>query len=80
MSSTNTNFFVNNTGGNQDLVNLFQINPNSTNGTSILPPPFTTTGSPFIEYNSGYYIVTYTLTGTSTFSWRRRFRRWWKYS
>lgn len=64
MSSTNTNYIVTNTNGSTDLINIFQINPNNTNGVAILPPPFTTTGSPFIEYNSGYYILKYTTNGT----------------
>ena len=71
MSSYNTNYSVNNntTSSNVDLKNIFQINPNSPSITStFFNPPYTISGtSPFIEYVSGWYILTFNSSSSITF-------------
>lgn len=64
MSSTDTNFKVN----SNDLKNLFQINPNGPTSQTTLPPPYTIVGtSPFFEYTSGWYILTFNINSSITF-------------
>ena len=68
MSTTNTNYQVNNQNSqNMDLVNIFQINPQGP-GATTLPPPFTftTTGSCDVSYVSGFYVLRFTKSSTLT--------------
>lgn len=70
MSTTNTNYIVNNSSLNTqtDLINIFQINPLGY-GTNVLPPPYTITGSggATVQYNSGWYVLKFN-TGSSSIS------------
>ena len=72
MSDYNTNYSVKDatSSSNVDLTNIFQLNPNSPSiTTTFFNPPYTISGTaPFVEYVSGWYILTFNSSSSITFN------------
>lgn len=72
MSDYNTNYSVKDatSSSNVDLTNIFQVNPNSPSiTTTFFNPPYTISGTaPFVEYVSGWYILTFNSSSSITFN------------
>jgi hypothetical protein len=72
MSDYNTNYSVKDATSlsNVDLTNIFQLNPNSPSiTTTFFNPPYTISGTaPFVEYVSGWYILTFNSSSSITFN------------